>query len=245
MVKVSLHNLLTNKLRLLLTIAAVTVGVSFVSGTFVLSDTMGKAFDQLYAGLTSGTDVVVRAKTPYDLNVTTGAQPRPMDESVIATVRNVPGVEVAEGGVSGFALVIDKHGDPIQPGGAPTIGGSVSGDERLSGDFTFRQGHNPTGPHELVLDAATATKAGFHLGDQVGVIYQGGRQAFTLVGTIGFGKSDSILGATFAGFDLSTAQTLLGKEGKVDEVDVKAADGVTAGSSATRSRRPFHPMSRR
>ena len=49
-------HLLLNKLRLFLTVAAVTVGVSFVSGTFVLSDTMGKAFDELYAGLTSGTD---------------------------------------------------------------------------------------------------------------------------------------------------------------------------------------------
>jgi putative ABC transport system permease protein len=228
MFKVSLRNLFTNKLRLFLTVAAVTVGVSFVSGTFVLSDTMSKAFDELYAGLTSGTDVVVRAKTAYELDVTTGAMPRPLDESVVATVQKVPGVEVADGSVGGYALVIDKNGDPIQPGGAPTIGGSV-GDSRLAGDFTFRQGHRPGGPHELALDASTARKAGFHLGDKVDVVYQGGRQTFTLVGTIGFGKSDSILGATFAGFDLKSAQTILGKEGKVDEVDVKAADGVTAG----------------
>ena len=229
MFKVSLRNLVVNKLRLFLTVAAVTVGVSFVSGTFVLSDTMSKAFDELYAGLTSGTDVVVRAKTAYELDVTTGAMPRPLDESVIATVRKVPGVEVAEGSVGGYALVIDKDGDPIQPGGAPTIGGSVSADSRLAGDFTFRQGHRPTGPDELALDASTARKAGFRLGDKVGVVYQGGRRGFTLVGTIGFGKTDSILGATFAGFDLKTAQTILGKEGKVDEVDVKAADGLTAG----------------
>jgi hypothetical protein len=45
--RVSLRNVLANKLRLLLTIAAVTVGVAFVSGTFVLSDTMSRAFDQL------------------------------------------------------------------------------------------------------------------------------------------------------------------------------------------------------
>ena len=67
MIKVSLRNLLVNKLRLLLTIAAVTVGVTFVSGTFVLSDTLVKAFDELYAGLTKGTDVAVRAKASSPL----------------------------------------------------------------------------------------------------------------------------------------------------------------------------------
>ena len=60
MFRLSLRNLLVNKLRLLLTLASVTVGVAFVSGTFVLSDTMVKAIDELYTGLTSGTDVVVK-----------------------------------------------------------------------------------------------------------------------------------------------------------------------------------------
>ena len=228
MLKVSLRNLLVNKLRLFLTVAAVTVGVSFVSGTFVLSDTMGKAFDELYAGLTSGTDVVVRAKAAYDLDATTGAMPRPLDEGIVHEVRDVPGVAAADGSVVGYALVIDRHGDPIQPGGAPTIGGSIGSDDELAGDFSLRTGRKPVGPEEMALDARTARKAGYHLGDTVAVIHQGGRNEFTLVGTIGFGTSDSILGATFAGFDLSTAQHVLGKDGKVDQVDVRAVDGVSA-----------------
>src|SRR3954447_25156437 len=102
MLRVSLRNLLTNKLRLFLTVAAVTVGVSFVSGTFVLSDTMGKAFDELYAGLTSGTDVVVKAKSAYELDPTTGAMPPTLDQSIVATVSKVPAVDFAVGSVSGF-----------------------------------------------------------------------------------------------------------------------------------------------
>ena len=131
MIKVSLRNLLTNKLRLFLTIAAVTVGVSFVSGSFVLSDTMGKAFDQLYAGLTAGEDVVVRAKSPYELDVTTGATPRPLDDSIVAAVAAVPGVEVAQGDVAGFALVIDTV-DPLcverNPSGAQLTFSSPAND---------------------------------------------------------------------------------------------------------------------
>src|ERR1043165_5659428 len=125
MLRLSLRNLLVSKLRLFLTVAAVTVGVSFVSGTFVLSDTMAKAFDELYVGLTSGTDVVVKSKPAFEADVTTnGGQVRPIDESMVDQVARVPGVAVARGGVTGFALILDKHGQPIQPGGAPTFGAS-------------------------------------------------------------------------------------------------------------------------
>ncbi len=230
MFRVSLRNLLVNKLRLLLTVMAVTVGVAFVSGTFVLSDTMVKAFDELYTGLTSGTDVVVRSESAYDADVTTtGGQVRPLDESIVDTVRAAPGVEVAEGAVFGFALIIDKSGDPIQPGGAPTFGTSISKDPALSGAGTIREGRAPSGPGEIVIDAQTAEKAGFRVGDPVDVVLQDGRRTFTLVGIVGFGETDSILGATLAGFDLPTAQEALGKSGLVDEVDVRAEDGVSVG----------------
>lgn len=226
MLRVSLRNLLVSKLRLFLTVAAVTVGVAFVSGTFVLSDTMMKAFDGLYAGLTSGTDVVVKSKPAFDADVATnGGQVRPIDESMVDEVSRVPGVALVRGGVTGYALILDKQGQPIQPGGAPTIGASV-GDSQLSGDFTYRLGRQPAGSSEIAIDAGTAKKAGYHLGDRVGVVLQNGRETFSLVGVIGFGETDSLLGATLAGFDLPTAQRLLDKVGLVDEIDVKAANGV-------------------
>jgi len=225
----SLRNLLVNKLRLLLTLAAVTVGVAFVSGTYVLSDTMVKAFDELYGGLTSGTDVVVHAEPPFEADVTTtGGLLRPLDESVVETVRDVPGVAAAEGSVAGFALILDAQGKPIQPGGAPTFGTNIHVDRAMSGAGHVREGRVPSGPDELVVDAQTADKAGFHVGDQVTVIFERGRQTFTLVGIVGFGETDSILGATLAGFDLPTAQHVLGKDGLVDEVDVRAEEGVDA-----------------
>lgn len=229
MFRLSLRNLLANKLRLLLTLAAVTVGVSFVSGTYVLSDTMVKAFDELYTGLTSGTDVVVRAESEYDADVTTtGGQLRPLDESVVDTVRDVPGVAAAEGGVAGFALILDETSEPIQPAGAPTFGTNIHADRELSGAGTIREGRVPHGPDEVVVDARTADEAGFELGDRVDVLFDRGRGSFTLVGIVGFGETDSILGATLAGFDLTTAQRVLGKVGQVDEVDVRADPGVSA-----------------
>ena len=217
MLKVSLRNLLVNKLRLFLTVVAVTVGVAFVSGTYVLSDTMVKAFDELYTGLNSDTDVVVKSEAAFEADVTTnGGAVRPMDEQMVATVADVPGVEVAQGGVYGFAIIIDKDGEAIQPGGAPTFGTSVGGDERLMGDAVFRQGRAPSGADEMVVDARTAETAGFVLGDRVDVVFEEGRGTFTLVGIVGFGETDSLLGATLSGFDLATAQTVLGKDPTCD-----------------------------
>jgi putative ABC transport system permease protein len=229
MLRLSLRNLLVNKLRLFLTITAVTVGVTFVSGTFVLSDTMVKAFDELYAGLTSGTDVVVKTEAAYDADVTTtGGQVRPLDEGMVEKVGSVPGVALAEGVVTGYALVLDEHGDPVQPGGAPTFGTSVAADRRLAGAATVREGRVPSGAHEVVLDARTAEKAGYQLGDTVDVVLRDGRGSYRLVGIIGFGESDSLLGATMAGWDLPTAQKALDKVGVVDEVDLMADEGVSA-----------------
>ena len=107
----------------------------------------------------------------------------------------------------------------------------------MSGAGHLREGQVPSGPDELVVDAQTANKAGFLVGDQVTVIFEDGRQTFTLVGIVGFGETDSILGATLAGFDLPTAQHVLGKDGLVDEVDVRAEDGVDAERAAQPDRR--------
>ncbi|WP_374970602.1 ABC transporter permease [Terrabacter sp. BE26] len=219
MVKHALRSLIAHKVRFLLTVAAVTIGVAFVAGTFVLSDTMGKAFDQLYAGLTKGVDVTVKAKAAYT-DLSTQGQTRPLDERLVQDVAAVPGVSAAQGGVTGYALVLDKFGKPIQPGGAPTLGSSIGADRRLAGDFSFRAGRAPSGDREVVLDAGTARKAGYHVGDTARVVFQDGTRSFTVVGTVGFGQTDSLAGATLAGFDLPTAQHLLGKVGKVDGIDV-------------------------
>ncbi|SDZ28597.1 putative ABC transport system permease protein [Micromonospora pattaloongensis] len=227
MLKLSLRNLLAHKLRLLLTVAAVTLGVAFVSGTFVLSDTMGKAFDQLYAGLAKGIDVNVRAKAAYT-DISTQGQTRPIDESVVETVRQVPGVDAAEGSVTGFALILDKQGKPVQPGGAPTLGASLSADRSVTGAFSFRAGGPATRPDQVVIDAGSAKKVGYRVGDRVKIVFQDSTREFTLVGISGFGDSDSMAGATLASFEKRTAQELLGKVGKIDEVGVRAESGVSA-----------------
>ena len=62
MIKVALKGLAGRKVRALLTALAVVIGVSMVSGTFVLTDTMQKAFDGIFDESYEGTDAVVNGK---------------------------------------------------------------------------------------------------------------------------------------------------------------------------------------
>ena len=225
MLRLAVRNLQMNTLRLILTTAAIAIGVAFVSGTFVLSDTTNKAFDQLYDGLTANTDVVVRSQAAYTDNGFQ-SEARPIPEALVGTVAAVRGVDVAEGSVTGFALLLDKTGSPIQPGGAPTLATSVGGNAALAGDFTLRQGRMPSGPTEVTIDARSATGAKYVVGDTVRVVLHDGTHPFTLVGITGFGDSDSLAGATLAGFDLATAQQVLGRTGTIDQISVIAKDGV-------------------
>jgi len=222
----SFRNLLAHKVRLALTVTAVTLGVAFVSGAFVLSDTMGKAFDQLFGDVAAGSDVTVRARA-HGATGHAPASARPIDESFVATVTDVPGVELAEGSVTGYTLVLDGQRKPLRGGDGGSLGGSLHSDPTLGNPYSVRSGRAPRGPGEIALDVATAAKAGYRPGDRVHVMLESGPATFTLAGTLHFGTSDgsTLAGASMAAFDLPTAQHVLGREGMVDQIDVRAEDG--------------------
>ena len=57
--RATIKGLLAHKVRLGLTALAVVLGVSFVSGTYILTDTMAHAFDSLFQQTTKGVAVEV------------------------------------------------------------------------------------------------------------------------------------------------------------------------------------------
>ncbi|MGZ4609317.1 MAG: ABC transporter permease [Actinomycetes bacterium] len=231
-VRLSLRQLLAHKARLALTVTAVTLGVAFVSGAFVLSDTMNTAFDQLFGSAAQGSDLTVRARMHGTADDAHGAAMggmthRPIADTVVTTVRDLPGVQTAEGTVTGYALVLDKEGKPVASD-AGTLGSSLHTDHDLGTPYTVRSGYAPHGPHQVALDAATARKAGYRPGDTVRLVLESGKATFTLAGTVhvGTGQGSTLGGATMAAFDLPTAQHVLGRDGKVDKVDIRADRGV-------------------
>jgi putative ABC transport system permease protein len=119
MIRVALRGLLGRKLRAILTALAVILGVAMISGTFVLTDTIDKAFDSLFTDSYTGTDVVISGAEIFETDF---GQPPPFDESLYDDVIRVDGVDAATRGISDFAQLTDKDDEPITTGGAPTLG---------------------------------------------------------------------------------------------------------------------------
>jgi putative ABC transport system permease protein len=221
----TIKGLLSHKLRLALTAVAIVLGVSFVSGTYVLTDTMNATFTQLFKDTTKGIDVVIQTRQTFSGEQ--GDTRDPVPESLLQQVKAVDGVKVAEGSVNGFAQFIGKNGKAVTTGGAPTLGVSASQAPELNSNFTMRSGSVPSGPNEVAVDARTASKQGFKVGDQVKVLTQGPTRSYTISGIAGFGQADNLAGATLAVFDLKTAQQVLDSQGKFNEIDVVAQPGTT------------------
>jgi putative ABC transport system permease protein len=224
--KATLKGLMAHKLRLAATALAIVLGVSFVSGTYVLTDTITASFDNLFKQVTEGIDVAVRSEETFG-GFETGEIRDPMPASLLERVKNVDGVRVAEGNVTGYAQLVGKDGKAVTTGGAPSLGVSFNQDTAFTAGSTVRAGRLPSGPTEAAIDAKTAEDTGYRPGDQVKVLFQGPARTFTVSGVIGFGEADNLGGARLVGFDLATAQEVLNREGRFDEIDVAAAEGVT------------------
>jgi putative ABC transport system permease protein len=237
--KATLKGLLAHKFRLAATALAIVLGVSFVAGTYVLTDTINATFTNLFDEVTQGIDVAVRSRDVFTGQM--GEVRDPIPEEVLNEVKAVDGVRVAEGSVTGFAQFVDKDGKPVTTGGAPTLGVSISSAPELQAGTTVRSGRLPSGPDEMVVDAQTAEKHGFAVGDRVKVLLQGPARTFTVSGIIGFGSAGNLGGATLAGFTLPTAQEVLNREGRFDEIDVVAADGTTPEQLRDRVRAVLDP----
>jgi putative ABC transport system permease protein len=224
MIRTALKTIFAHKLRLMLTAMSVMIGVAFIAGTFIFTDTINQTFSDLFDDQFAGQDVIVQAEAEFDVGF---GGPPPIEESVLDTVLGVQGVAAAEGSAGGFALIYDINGEAIVPMGPPTIGASSTEDERLRGNIVIREGRTPAGPTEVVIDAKTAGDNGLSVGTVIEVQTVGGVAEYDLVGIVGFGEADNIAGATVAVFDLETAQTLFGLEGMYSGITVIGEEGVS------------------
>jgi putative ABC transport system permease protein len=225
--RVALRGLLARKLRSTLTAVAIVLGVAMVSGTLVLTDTIDKAFDSIFSSSYEQTDAVVSGKKLVEWSQTGKAQ---VPAELLDEVKALPQVEAAAGtildmsGDANQAKILDRDGDAIQ-GNNPTFGLGVDpGDDRFN-PFELVEGDWASGPNQVVIDANTADKQGFRLGQTVKVAGEGPVRAFQLVGIARFGNVDSLGGATIALFDVATARQVLAKDG-FDAIAIGARDGV-------------------
>lgn len=223
MFRTALNGLKANKLRFVLTAVSVVIGVAFVAGSFVFTDTINARFENLFTDVYAGVDASVRPDQEAF-----GAEDPYLDESLLAEVEQVEGVEAAAGGVAGFAQLISVDGEPIGGQGPPTLGFSWVEEPRLNLlRIEDGNGRAPEAAGEIAIDIATAEANDLSVGDRVEVQTIGGAETFTIVGLANFGSEDNLAGATITAFELREAQRLFALEGKLSSIDVVAAEGVT------------------
>lgn len=229
MLKATWRSLKAHKARMLLSGLAVVLGVAFVVGTFIFTDTLQGTFDELFDNEVP--DVVVTQQSEVGSDNGQGTVVSVVPESVLDQISATPGVAVATGDVQvlGVAL-IDAEGKAVGGNGPPQFGFSFPeypDDPRLSG-LTVVEGRAPTAPEEIVIDLQTAERGGFEVGETVTVVTQGPRLEAPLVGLARYGVDGSLAGATLTLFDRQYAQDTFVGQDAWNQVSIIADETTTA-----------------
>lgn len=226
--RATIRSLLARKLRLALAALSVVLGVAFVAGTFVLTDTLRTTIDTFFATLTAGSDVSVRAPSAFG-DAGPGRADRPtVPEPVLDRLRALPGVGTAAGTLAGYARVVRPDGDAAAAAGA-ALGTVWLDDDRLR-PFTLRDGRAPRAPGEVAVDQGTAAGLDLEVGDEVRVLSQAAPARARVVGLLSLGTgNDGLGGLSVVAFEEGEARRLLGRPTGFDSVEVVGAPGVDQG----------------
>jgi putative ABC transport system permease protein len=223
MTRVAFRGITTRRLRTALTALAIVLGVAMVSGAYTLTDTMRGAADSLSKASYEGTAAVVSAKTAFEPDEEFYARPD-VPASTLDEVRVVPGVEKAVGSITDEARLLDADGDVVGTG--PYFGAGLDPDAGELSPFRLKEGRFASGAGEVVIDAGTAEAQGLAIGDRIRFEADGPVRQAEITGIATFGDVDSIGTATFALFDLETAQQVFGRTGSYTEILVAGPESV-------------------
>jgi putative ABC transport system permease protein len=227
-ITVALKGLAGRKLRAALTATAIVLGVAMISGTYVLTDTIQSAFGTVFTTVYKHTDAVITGNSAIGRNNNNPTLPPSFPQSLLGTVQRLPGVAEAQGGIGDYAYLVGRDGKVISSHGAPPLAFSVHphGDQRFN-PLELISGKWPVGPHEVDIDAHTASKEGYKVGQTIGVVARGAEAKYRIAGIVQIGGVSSLGGATMAIFDFPTAQRIFHKEGQLDSISIAAQPGTT------------------
>ena len=222
MTSVALKGLWGRKTRSILTALAILLGVAMISGTYVLTDTVQKAFNTAFGSAFRNSSAVITAKQTINGSTANPSVP----SSILTKVRGLPDVSAATGAyLFDTVQLVGHNGKSISSGGAPTFGFGVDPSETRFNPITLTSGHWAEGPKEVVIDSGTAANHHYRLGETIGAKGASRLAYYTVVG-IGKISGISIGGATMAIFDVPTARAILDQPG-FDEISVAAKAGVS------------------
>ena len=238
LLRLTLKNIAARKFLFLGTALSVVLGVSFVVGVFIVTDSLRATFDDIADDIAGSIDLRVRSEIEFGdrLNAPT------VDPALAEDIARIDGVAAVSGGVAAWnVVIIDPEGEPLQSFGPPQLGASWIDDPALS-EFYPAEGRPPAAPDEFATNAGTAEFADLVVGETYRVSLPEGTRSFRLVGTLNWAdpNEDQSGGAQFTIFDLATATELLNGGEGWDEilVDVHRDAEVTTVAGELRAALP-------
>ncbi|MGZ0228711.1 MAG: FtsX-like permease family protein [Acidimicrobiales bacterium] len=223
LLKLTFKNFLANKWRFLLTLIAVTLGVTFTIAVFVFTDSMRATFDDLSGDIQSGFDLAVRSEIQFGDRIESA--PVPVD--VQAQIAGIPGVAAAQPRIFELNVIaIQANGEAATTNGPPNIG--LNWETETAARVLFvAEGRPPEAPGEISMDIAAAEEGDFIVGDSYNVLTPHGTAEFELVGTFSFADPEetALVGAKLIAFETQDAVALLNNGEGYDDIVVELADG--------------------
>jgi putative ABC transport system permease protein len=230
MTSVALRGLATRKLRAVLTALAIVLGVAMVSGSYVLTDSIQRAFHTIFTSSYENTDAVISGKKLVDYSSSGNAT---VSSTLLQQVRRQPGVAEASGVIMDLSggvtttKLYDKQGKLIEGNGNPTFGFGIDPQAERFNPLRLTSGAWASGPHDVVIDKNTADKYHFGVGDKIRASADAGTFPFRVSGVAKYGDVETLGGATFAVFDVPTAQRMLKMGNSFTSITVAAKTGVS------------------
>ncbi|MGW0391935.1 ABC transporter permease [Streptomyces sp. NPDC003042] len=228
MFRTALRNVLAHKARLLMTVLAVTLGVAFVSGTLVFTDTLKKSLSSQSAKSYDGVAVSVTSHGQGRNDEGQKEGEPGISQQTLDKVKAVKGVATVSGRVSGFAGVGDENGKLIGSGWANKGSNHTPVKDGKDPRYAFTEGAGPVKADQIALDRETATQGGYRVGDKVRVATNGPVREFSLTGVFTTEDGAVNAGGSLVLFDTRVAQELYLQPGFYDELSVAATPGTSA-----------------
>jgi putative ABC transport system permease protein len=225
MLRVALRGLFARKMRTVLTTLAVVIGVAFVAGTFVFTDTINASFKDLFQRASKGVDVSVTRKSAVGTTDNGGDAGTTMPAALLARVKATDGVAAAVGRTDGIVTVFGPNGKKLSSRTAPTFSNTA-----VPGRFDsldYKQGGSPHAAGEVTIDKGTADKHHLKLGDTIRIAGRATARPYKIVGIATLGNVSNLGGAGFVVLTPPEAQRVNGLVGQYTEIDAAAASGTS------------------
>ena len=231
MFNVVLHGLWARKWRAILSALAVVLGVAMISGTFVLMDTVMSAYSGIFSTAYAHTDAVVVAQSPFGA---IGAAKQPVPAGLLARIRALPEVQKAHGYIDSHAQLANADGTVIgKSSEEASVFGLPTRELDAMNPLSLVSGSWPSGPGDIIIDQATATRNHLSIGTTVGLVARKPLERFRVTGIFRFAGATALGPTQFAAIDLAVAQRIFGEQGWFDEIDVAARPGVSVSQLVT------------